>query len=182
MKKFLSVKLFAHSTQFFIKTAVSDPFLFDDETLIEQQARTMSTVIQRQLLPVTSATSVHTDGIPTLSFRAMRSGTESFAGSQGSFRQDLSTVVNETANAIVEQNETWNHDHDKQSIHDAMSRAHLVTGGDAHLSPLLLKIGVFVLVAERLAQVWIASLAMFWKFKLDSFVRFTPTRDWHSRY
>lgn len=124
-----------------------------DTILHQNSSRTMSTVIQRQLLPVTSATSVHTDGIPTLSFRAMRSGTESFAGSQGSFRQDLSTVVNETANAIVEQNETWNHDHDKQSIHDAMSRAHLVTGGDAHLSPLLLKIGVFVLVAERLAQV-----------------------------
>lgn len=112
-----------------------------------------NSLIQRQLLPMTSATSVHTDGIPTLSFRAMRSGTESFAGSQGSFRQDLSTVVNETANAIVQQNETWNHDHDKQFIHDAMSRAHLVTGGDAHLSPLMLKIGVFVLVAERLAQV-----------------------------
>jgi hypothetical protein len=109
----------------------------------------------------------------------MRSGTEPLAGPQGSFKQDISTVVNKTANSIVQQNETRNHDDGEQFIQDAMSR---VTGGDAHLSPLLLKIGVFVLVAERLAQVWIASLAMTWKFKLDSFVRFTPTRDWHSQY
>lgn len=112
-----------------------------------------NSLIQRQLLPVTSATSVHTDGIPTLSFRAMRSGTESFAGSQGSFRQDLSTEVNTTANSIVQQTQTRNHDNHKQFVHDALSRAHLFTGGDAHLSPLLLKIGVFVAVAERLAQV-----------------------------
>lgn len=182
MKKFLSVKLFAHSMKFFIKTAVSDHFFLTKSTLIEQQIRTMSTVIQRQLLPVTSATSVHTDGIPTLSFRAMRSGTELFAGSQGSFRQDLSIEVNKTANSIVQQTQTRNHDNHKQFIHDALSRAHLLTGGDAHLSPLLLKIGVFVVVAERLAQVRIASLAMTWKFKLDSCVRFTPTRDWQFQY
>lgn len=110
-----------------------------------------NSLIQRQLR--TSATSAHTDGIPTLSFRAMRSGAESFAGSQGSFRQNLSAVVNKTANSIVQTNQIRNHDGDKQFIQDAMSRVRAVTAGDAHLSPLLLKIGVFVLVAERLAQV-----------------------------
>ncbi|KAG1747418.1 hypothetical protein EDB19DRAFT_304742 [Suillus lakei] len=108
-------------------------------------------LIQRQLLP--SAVSVHTDGIPTLSFRATRSGAESFAGSRDSFRQELSAAVIKTANSIVRPDQTRNHNDDKQIIQDAMSRVNAVTGGDAHLSPLLLKIGIFVLVAERLVQV-----------------------------
>jgi len=100
---------------------------------------------------------VRTDAIPTLSFRATRAGAVSLTGPLGSFGQELSAAVNHTTNLIVQPNQTRDHDHNQKTIEDAISRVSKCTGGDAHLSPLLAKIGIFVAVAGRLAQVWRAS-------------------------
>ncbi|KAG1743706.1 uncharacterized protein EDB91DRAFT_222922 [Suillus paluster] len=119
--------------------------VFDvDEILLQ------SGLIKRPLL--SSAAFVRIDGIPTLSFRATHAGAVSFTRSLGSFTQELSGAVNRTASLTVRPNQPRDYERDKKIIENAISRASECTGGDAHLSPLLVKISVFISVAERLAK------------------------------
>ncbi|KAG0693591.1 hypothetical protein DFH29DRAFT_391385 [Suillus ampliporus] len=119
--------------------------IFDVDEILHQNS-----LIRRPLL--SSAASVRIDGIPTLSFRATQPGAVSFTRSLGPFTQELSTAVNRTTDLTVQPNPPRDYGHDKKIIDDAISRATKCPGGDAHLSPLLIKISIFVAVAERLAQ------------------------------
>ncbi|KAG2347013.1 hypothetical protein BDR05DRAFT_707907 [Suillus weaverae] len=76
----------------------------------------------------------------------------SFTRSLGSFTQELSAAVNRTVDLNVQPNQPRDYGQDKRIIEDAISRASKDTGGDQHLYPLLLKISIFVSVAERLAK------------------------------
>ncbi|KAG1773589.1 hypothetical protein EV702DRAFT_1243365 [Suillus placidus] len=67
-------------------------------------------------------------------------------------RRKLSAAVNRTVDLNVQPNQPRDYDQDKRIIEDAISRASKDTGGDQHLYPLLLKISIFVSVAERLAK------------------------------
>lgn len=119
--------------------------IFDVDELLQQNS-----LIRRPFL--SSAASVRIDGIPTLSFRAARAGVMSFTRSLGSFTQELSAAVNRTVDLNVQPNQPRDYGQDKRIIEDAISRASKDTGGDQHLYPLLLKISIFVSVAERLAK------------------------------
>jgi hypothetical protein len=110
------------------------------------------TVVRRPLL--SSAASVRIDGIPTLSFRTAQPGAMSFTRTLGFFTQELSAAINRTADLNVQSNQPRDYDQDKRIIEDAISRASKDNGGDEHLYPLLVKISIFVSVAERLAKVW----------------------------
>jgi hypothetical protein len=83
-----------------------------------------------------------------------------FTRSLGSFTQELSAAVNRTANikGRPSQPGDYNINKDKRIIENAISQASKDTGGDEHLYPLLVKISMFVAVAERLAKVWRAFL------------------------
>lgn len=121
--------------------------IFDVDELLQQNS-----LIRRQLL--SSAASVRIDGFPTLSFRAARAGAMPFTRSLGSFTQELSAAVNRTANlkGRPSQPGDYNINKDKRIIENAISQASKDTGGDEHLYPLLVKISMFVAVAERLAK------------------------------
>ncbi|KAG1859925.1 hypothetical protein C8R48DRAFT_252026 [Suillus tomentosus] len=134
----------------------SDPIpigttIFEVDELLQQNS-----LIKR---PFLSATSVRIDGMPTLSFRAAQAGAMSFTGSSSltarrsldSFTQ-LSAAVNCTAHLNVQPKQPRDHTQNKRIIEDAISRASKDNGGDEHLYPLLVKIGIFVSVAERLAK------------------------------
>ncbi|KAG2050773.1 hypothetical protein BDR06DRAFT_959723 [Suillus hirtellus] len=125
--------------------------IFEVNELLQQNS-----LIRRPFL--SSAAFVHIDGIPTLSFRAAQAGATSSTGSMsltrslGSFTQELSVAVNRTADLNVQPRQPRDYDQDKRIIEDAISRASKDNGGDEHLYPLLVKIGIFVSVAERLAK------------------------------
>ncbi|KAG1811021.1 hypothetical protein EV424DRAFT_144007 [Suillus variegatus] len=125
--------------------------IFEVDELLQQNS-----LIRRPFL--SSAAFVHIDGIPTLSFRAAQSGATSSTGSLsltrslGSFTQELSAAVHRAADINVQPRQPRDYDQDKRIIEDAISRASKDNGGDEHLYPLLVKIGIFVSVAERLAK------------------------------
>ncbi|KAG1859924.1 hypothetical protein C8R48DRAFT_774629 [Suillus tomentosus] len=125
--------------------------IFEVDELLQQNS-----LIRRPFL--SSAAFVHIDGIPTLSFRAAQAGATSSTGSMsltrslGSFTQELSAAVNRTVDLNVQPRQPRDYDQDKRIIEDAISRASKDNGGDEHLYPLLVKIGIFVSVAERLAK------------------------------
>ncbi|KAG2100666.1 uncharacterized protein F5147DRAFT_320691 [Suillus discolor] len=125
--------------------------IFEVDELLQQNS-----LIRRPFL--SSAAFVHIDGIPTLSFRAAQAGATSSTGSMsltrslGSFTQELSAAVNRTADLNVQPKQPRDYGQDKRIIEDAISRASKDNGGDEHLYPLLVKIGIFVSVAERLAK------------------------------
>ncbi|KIK44710.1 hypothetical protein CY34DRAFT_10854 [Suillus luteus UH-Slu-Lm8-n1] len=121
--------------------------IFDVDELLQQNS-----LIRRQLL--SSAASVRIDGFPTLSFRAARAGAMPFTRSLGSFTQELSAAVHRTANlkGRPSQPGDYNINKDKRIIENAISQASKESGGDEHLYPLLVKISMFVAVAERLAK------------------------------
>lgn len=129
--------------------------LFSDDEYI-YLTMNAPTVIRRPLL--SSAASVRIDGIPTLSFRAARAGAMAFTRSLGSFTQEFSAAVNRTADLNVQPNQPRDYNKDKRIIENAISQASKDTGGDEYLYPLLVKISIFVSVAERLAKVWRAFL------------------------
>ncbi|KAG2159239.1 uncharacterized protein EDB93DRAFT_1245054 [Suillus bovinus] len=115
----------------------SDPIpigiaIFEVDELLQQNS-----LIRRPFL--SSAASVHIDGIPTLSFRAARAGATSFTGQP-------------YCRTNVQPDQPRDYDRDKRIIEDAISRASRDNGGDEHLYPLLVKIGIFISVAERLAK------------------------------
>ncbi|KAG1752055.1 hypothetical protein EDB19DRAFT_1085848 [Suillus lakei] len=119
--------------------------IFDVDELLQQNS-----LIKRPL--PSSAASVRIDGpgIPTLSFRATQAGAMLLTRSLGSFTQELSAAVYRTS--TVRPNRPRDYGQDKRIIENAISRANKSTGGDAHLYPLLVKISIFVSVAERLAK------------------------------
>ncbi|KAG1861121.1 hypothetical protein DFJ58DRAFT_777749 [Suillus subalutaceus] len=119
--------------------------IFDVDELLRQNS-----LIRRPLL--SSAASVRIEGIPTLSFRAAQAGAMSFTRSLSFFTQELSAAVNRTADLNVQPNQPRDYGQDKRIIEHAISRASRDTGGDEHLYPLLVKISIFVSVAERLAK------------------------------
>lgn len=121
--------------------------IFDVDELLQQ-----NNLIRRPLL--SSAASVRIDGFPTLSFRAARAGAMPFTRSLGCFTQELSAAVNRTANVNGRPSQpgAYNINKDKRIIENAISQASKDTGGDEHLYPLLVKMSMFVSVAERLAK------------------------------
>jgi hypothetical protein len=119
--------------------------IFDVDELLQQNS-----LVRRPLL--SSAASVRIDGIPTLSFRTAQPGAMSFTRTLGFFTQELSAAINRTADLNVQSNQPRDYDQDKRIIEDAISRASKDNGGDEHLYPLLVKISIFVSVAERLAK------------------------------
>lgn len=121
--------------------------IFDVDELLQQNS-----LIRRPLL--SSAASVRIDGIPTLSFRAAQAGAMPFTRSLGLgfFTQELSAAVNRTADTNVQINQPRDYSQDKRIIEEAISRASKDAGGDEILYPFLLKISIFVSVAERLAK------------------------------
>ncbi|KAG2034473.1 hypothetical protein BDR03DRAFT_965079 [Suillus americanus] len=119
--------------------------IFDVDELLRQNS-----LIRRPLL--SSAASVRIDGIPTLSFRAAQAGAMSFTRSLSFFTQELSAAVNRTADLHVQPHQSRDYGQDKRIIEHIISRASKDTGGDEHLYPLLVKISIFVSVAERLAK------------------------------
>ncbi|KAG0706902.1 hypothetical protein DFH29DRAFT_93567 [Suillus ampliporus] len=104
-------------------------------------------VIRRQL---TSSTTSGTD-TPILSFRAARPGVTLLAGSQlaSPVRRELSAAINRAADLILQGNIEEHHNIIQNAITQAAGSVH----GDAHLSPLLAKIGVFVTVAEKFSNI-----------------------------
>ncbi|KAG2134144.1 hypothetical protein DEU56DRAFT_413910 [Suillus clintonianus] len=119
--------------------------VFDVDEILQQDS-----LIRRPFL--SSAASVRVDGIPTLSFRATQSGAMTFTRTLGSFAQELSAAVYHTADLTDQRNQAKHYGEGKRIIEDAIARARKGTSGDEHLSPLLIKIGIFFLVAERLAK------------------------------